>query len=446
MITGRDALIVGHVAAFAALIAASPTLAGGFSVREQSAAQQGMSFAGAAAGSTLSSMFWNSAVVTQFDGANTDANFSLIIPEAELQAKTGSTRLGAPGVSSSTDIGRDAIVPASYINYQFKNFDPNLYIGLGVNAPFGLVTKPDPAVWAGSEVGLKSRLFVVNLNPTLGYKLSNTLAIGVGLQVQKTEGEFKFATGSPGGPATYFDGDGFGVGATAGILWTPSEATSVGLGWRSAMDIELNGVFATNPGLVPGPAGAALNAGLKSSVDLKLPDIVTLSIKQAITPSIRAFGTVQWENWSRFKNLTVVAETPGATVLDPTTAAGQTIAVIDASWKDGWFFSLGGEYDVSSALTMRTGFGYEIAPTPDAQHRILGIPDSDRIWASIGASYKLNASTTIDVGYTHIFVEDAEVDRRNVAENVRIVADLDASADILAVGVRMKLGGGEALK
>ncbi|MFP4539160.1 MAG: aromatic hydrocarbon degradation protein, partial [Dichotomicrobium sp.] len=52
----------------AGLVFSTSAFAGGFAVREQSAYYQGMSFAGAAAGDDLSSMFWNSAAAAAAPG------------------------------------------------------------------------------------------------------------------------------------------------------------------------------------------------------------------------------------------------------------------------------------------------------------------------------------------------------------------------------------------
>lgn len=424
--------------ALTAMTLVAPAAAGGFAVREQSAEQQGMSFAGAAASGSIGSMFWNSAAVTSQDGTNSISNLSIIIPVGDLTAQPGSTYYNVPGVPQSTDIGRTAYVPASYINYQFKNYDPNLYIGLGVNAPFGLSTEPDKRNWAGAEVGRTSKLFTINFNPVIGYRLSSQLAIGIGAQFEQAEAGFKFATGLPSGTSSYYDGNSFAAGATAGLLFTPTAGTSIGLGWRSELTHKLHGTFATNPGF-PVATGVP---GVPATVDLKLPDIVTLSLKQAVTSGFRVYGTVEWTNWSKFKELRIISENNAVTVLGFRTA-GSTIGLIDAQWKDGWFFSAGADYDYSNQLTLRAGGAYEIAPTPDAQHRILGIPDADRIWASVGATYKLSQTLAVDIGYSHVFVNDAQIDRRNVSGTTRIVADLDAHADIIAVGLKVKLGGGD---
>jgi long-chain fatty acid transport protein len=117
-----------------------------------------------------------------------------------------------------------------------------------------------------------------------------------------------------------------------------------------------------------------------------------------------------------------------------------------SKWADGWFFSLGGEYDVNNKLTLRTGAAYEISPVDDPTKRIAGIPDSDRIWASIGASYKWSPTTTFDLAYTHVFLKDAQLDRLAAGTNNRVLADTTASTDIISVGMKMKFGGGESLK
>ena len=57
-------------------------------------------------------------------------------------------------------------------------------------------------------------------------------------------------------------------------------------------------------------------------------------------------------------------------------------------YDDGWFFSAGAEYRWTERLTVRGGIGYEISPITD-QVRTPRLPDNDRFWASIGASWKV---------------------------------------------------------
>src|SRR5450759_4785196 len=64
------------------LAATADANAGGLAVREQSAWGQGSSFAGVAAGGSLSAMFWNPATMTQIPGIQSESVLSGIMPYA----------------------------------------------------------------------------------------------------------------------------------------------------------------------------------------------------------------------------------------------------------------------------------------------------------------------------------------------------------------------------
>ena len=413
----RSALL-GTVAVTALISSAAVAVAGGFAVREQSTEFQCMSFAGSAAmGGGIGTMFWNPAATASKEGFNTESNYALIIPDAEVHTKGGTSAALGGLNSNSGSIAGLAIVPASYMTYQFKNFDPNLFVGLGINSPFGLTTEPENNNYKGAVLGRTSHLFTINVNPTIAYRVSPAITVGVGAQMMYASGQFKFAAlAAPGvlvpGSAG-FEGNDIAFGATAGINFAPAPGTNIGLGYRSRMTEKLEGTFFS-------PVAAPTNG----TVDVKLPDIVTLSLRQAMAPNMRLLGTVEYTSWNVFDELRVKRQV-GADV------------VIDAKWSDSWLFSIGGEYDVNRALTLRTGVGYEISPVDDPTKRIIGIPDSDRIWASIGASYKYSAATTIDFAYTHIFLKDAELNRLS-QQGLRVVADVEAKTDILSVALKTR--------
>jgi long-chain fatty acid transport protein len=135
-------------------------------------------------------------------------------------------------------------------------------------------------------------------------------------------------------------------------------------------------------------------------------------------------ANIEWTNWSRMKELRVVNPTFGTTVLD------------DFSWDDSWFGSVGAEYKFTDKLTGRTGVGIETTPVPD-RTRGARLPDSDRIWLSFGASYMWSESTTLDFGYSHIFLDDSTIER--TLPNASLVgAGVENSANIVSLGFRTK--------
>ena len=425
-------------AALCDLTATGAAHAGGFGVREQSAYFLGTAFAGSAAGGEISSIYWNSAATAALPGCNASSSYSGIFASGDESAQAGLFVSGVPPVASgltptSTDIGRDGFVPSSFVTCQLSQ---QLYVGLGLNAPFGLLTKPDNSAWAGSPIAITSRIFSVDINPTLAYKLTPELTIGVGAQIEYfklrlTHGSFDALVGTRA-----FEATDWGVGATVGVIWQPRAATAIGLGYRSAVGVDVNGSYVRSAGLLTPPVSADATASVT------LPDEVTLSARQIVGPRLAIMGTVEWQNWSRLQNVAAVGSGCGPTGV---------CEVLNLNYRDGWFYSLGAEYAYSPSVLLRAGIGYETSPIQDRTRDIL-IPDSNRIFVSAGASYKYSEQISFDFGYSHLFFQDAPFCIASAAQNggsshcgagtppaaVLLRGSADNSADLVSVGLRYK--------
>ena len=414
-------------------LASGPAMAGGFAVREQSTEFQGMSFAGsAAAGGGLSGMFWNPAVAAYAPvGIYTESHYAAIIGQSEISgdASVGGVNLGLP--QHSGDIAKDALVPASYASFRLSE---RLVAAISVNSPFGLVTEPSNRFWAGQTFARTSEIKTYNFAPTLAYRLSPTVAIGLGLQIERIEGRLKNASGlTATSPNAVIQGDDTAFGVTAGLNWTPSRDTSIGLGYRSSIDHTLEGTVS----VVGTPIGAAMKAGVT------LPEIITLSVRQELAPRWRALGTIEYTHWDRAQKLDIVCANNvggGNPVFCPL-GNGQLVRSLDLGWHDGWFFALGAEHDYSDRLRLRAGLAYELSPIQNADERTLRVPDADRIWASVGATYRWSETISLDLAYTHVFVDNAPIDRSE--SGVRFIGSADTSVDIVSASLKMKFGGAE---
>ncbi len=435
MSTFSRRILQGSVAASALLVTAGDAVAGGFAVREQSTTSQGASFAGNAAGGDLSSMFWNPAALGVMGGGlHTQSGVAVLLPENEMTAKAGTSFLGAPGTTDSTDSGRTAFVPSSYGGYRLS---PDFAIGVSLNAPFGLGSEPDAYDWIGSPHGRSAKLTTYNFTPTAAYRLAPGLFIGAGLQLEYASLVFKFASGLGDAPNAGIDiEDSLGVGFTAGLLWQPNQGTSIGLGYRSSITHEFEGnSFLVGTPVVGGPVEA----------ELETPETVTLSLRQALAQDWRLLATVEWSNWSRFDTIPITCPSAGVGPA-PFSCPGGTFAVLDANWHDGWFYALGFEHDYKPGLTLRAGIAYEQSPVQNPEERLTQVPDSDRIWLSAGLSYQIMQNVTVDFAYTHIFLEDAEINRTALTSPLVLVADREASVDIISLGYRIRWGGEAPLK
>lgn len=426
--------VMASIAALTAVV--GPAAAGGFAVREQSAEFQGMSFAGSAAGGSLSSMFWNSAATASLDGLNTETSMSIISANSQVTVTSAVTGPGVPQAefnaasSQSGDIGPPAFVGSSYGSYQVTK---NIFIGMAVNAPFGLKTDPNNSSYKGSVIAQKTELRTYNFNPTVAVRIAPGLTVGAGVQIQTAEGAFRFASGSPFRPTTIVEGNGWGFGGTAGIIYELSPKTTIGVGYRSQVDQDIDGHIETY-----GVAGLSQ----ATNVTLNLPDVVTASIRHEVSPSLRLTGTFEWTNWSRFKDLTVIAAANGFNVLhNPVVGdvdgspAGTEVGSVPLNWSDGYFLSGGAEYDIYDNLTGRFGVAYEWSPVDSPDKRTTGFPDANRVWLSGGFSWDFTKTTTIDFAYTHIFVEDGAFDRLSLS-GAHLQGEVESQVDIVSVGIK----------
>ncbi|MDO8874722.1 MAG: outer membrane protein transport protein, partial [Pseudolabrys sp.] len=193
------------------------------------------------------------------------------------------------------------------------------------------------------------------------------------------------------------NGGDWGFGWTAGVTFTPLPKTVIGIGYRSGIDHNINGTWDV-------PAGAPATQPGSVNLKLKLPDTVTFGLRQGIGDRFTLLAGVEWANWSRIGTVPVL-QPNGA----PVTVGAGTLA-FPFNYRDGWFFSLGGEYKVDPAWTVRAGIAFERSPIAD-NVRTARIPDNDRMWYSVGASFKPASlkGFTFDLGYSFVDVKSASV-------------------------------------
>ena len=125
------------------------------------------------------------------------------------------------------------------------------------------------------------------------------------MQIQYAKADVGFgiaAGGAPGLPGLgrilNIAGNGWGYGFTAGVTVTPTPTTTIGLGWRSGINQKISGSLN-----ITGPAAVFSNGDVHTTVNL--PDVVSLGIRQGMTPQLTLLGTVEWTDWSRIGTSTL---------------------------------------------------------------------------------------------------------------------------------------------
>ena len=416
-------MLLAGVAGAVLVGSVSAASAGAFALREQSAAGQGASFAGAAAGGAgLGSMFWNPAIITDFAGWQSSWNLSGIIPSAKI-SPTGGTLAPLGG----SDVGVSAALTSSYQSYQVNS---NLWVGLAINAPYGLMTK-SKAPWAGQNFGLTSQASSIDFNPVIAYKFNDMFSVSVGPRIMYFAARFTSLIPVVSQPAI-LKGDDWGIGFTAGATFKPMAGTEIGIGYRSQVREKLTGTLGWGA-----TTGLTTPTGIYNiNTTVKLPDSVNIGLKQRINDQWNFLAGFEWTHWSVFTSFPVTCTSgPGA---------GCPVGALTFRYNDGWFASVGAEYKYNQALTLRAGLAYEKSPISNAV-RSVRLPDNDRIWASLGGSYQFTSKLSADFGYTHIFAARGTpitiLDASNPAflsPALTLTANVKSSVDIVSVGLNYR--------
>jgi long-chain fatty acid transport protein len=404
--------------------------AAGFALIEQSASGMGNAFSGgAAAAEDASTIFFNPAGMTYLPDDQLVISGHGIRPSAEFSNNGSHSSTGAVTTGNNGgDAGDLSLVPNLFFS---KAISPDLRLGIGISAPFGLKTAYQNG-WVGRYQALKSELHTININPSIAFKATDRLSLGFGVSAMRAEADLTNALdlGKLFGAPQNFDaiahlkGDDWSVGWNAGAIFQFNDTTRFGLAYRSQVHQKLEGNvdFAFAAG-TPGAVTANFPNGAISA-KLTLPDSVSGSLFHRLNDKWDVMGDVTWTHWNTFNNLTAIRS--NGTVLSST----------PENWENTVRVSAGANYHYSDALKLRAGIAYDQSPVPNA-FRTPRIPDNDRTWLALGASYMFTPAATVDAGYTHIFVRNASLNKTTdstvAALRDVLIGSYDSDVNILSV-------------
>jgi long-chain fatty acid transport protein len=439
-----------------AITLSSMSYGAGFAIIEQSVTGLGRAFAGSAAvAEDASTIFFNPAGLSYLSHSEFATGLNFIKPESDFtnNGSTISPKLGGAAITGSGDDGgKFAIVPNLYYAHRLND---RMVAGIGVNAPFGLVTEYDDN-GVGRYHAIKSDLKTVNINPSFAFQATEKLSLGFGLNLQYIHLELtqavdfgaacastaaslnpsitaplKALAATCAAPQAY-DGkanitaDDWSWGYNLGLLFQATDATRIALAYRSkishhlqgkgSFDIPDNGAVQTVASV-----GGFANGDLDGKVTL--PESASFAVHHQINAKWAIMGDASWTRWSRFQALTINS-----------TDSTRLNSNKEEKWDNNMRYGIGLTYIHNDTWTFRSGIAYDETPVSD-QYRTPRIPDEARKWLALGASYKYSDNITVDAGYTHIFVSDPTINDTD-ANGYTLKGEYDASVDILGIQMR----------
>lgn len=364
----------------ASALAASTAFAAGFQLTEQSSLGLGRAYAGAGiVGDDLSAVHYNPAGMTLLPGTQIQAGTVYIDVDAAYSGNDGSENNGRM---------KGQLIPAGYTTYQVND---KLWLGFAMTVPFGMGTHYGRG-WKENTSGTSAKIYTFDMNPSFAYKISDFISIGAGISVQYAKAHLGQAV--MGGLAHgKVEGDSWDWGYNFGVMISPTDTMRFGLAYRSSIEHNAEGHTKFT-----GPAISAASYGMLSSLTtdmettIETPATVMLTGTWEATPDLRLSGLIRWAEWSNFDTLELENASP---------IAGMDLnATIKNKWQDTWLFSVGADYRINDAWTVRGGIAYETGAVDDEKYRVAVIPDTDRLWLSLGASYHWSKQLQFDVAAT----------------------------------------------
>lgn len=402
--------------ATAMLLAAGGANAAAFQLAEVSTSGLGRAYAGEAAiADNASVVATNPALMSLFKTAQFSTGGVYVDSRINMNGDVTASITSASMITTKKGSASERnVVPGAFV--------PNLYfvapvndkfaLGAGMNVNFGLKSEYDDSYDAGIFGG-KTDLTAINLNLSGAYRVTEGLSLGLGVnavhakaQVERNAGLIaesakiaqnqnafsvgtneqkaagKYLTSKDKSVVSLQDRAAWGFGWNAGVMYQFNEGNRIGLAYHSKVDIDFTDRTATSL------EAGLIEAGKKGDLTLTLPDYLELSGFHQLTDKLAVHYSYKYTHWSRLTRLYASSEN-GKKAFDK-----------ELQYSNNSRVALGASYDLYEKLTLRAGIAYDQAAS--RHHRSAAIPDTDRTWYSLGATYKFTPNLSVDLGYAYL--------------------------------------------
>jgi len=331
----------------------------------------------------FSAIYWNPAGIAHFSQQYFGFYGVDILPTGTYKLSPNIPGIGEfPLVNAETERKHYLAGMVAY----YRPVTENLVAGLSIYTPAGL-----GANWSGDDflalsnnnrLKWNSKIGVVTFAPAIAYKVNEQISLGAALNINYGIFDVAMYAGEADGVdlGQYEESmNGWGYGATFGVLYKATEQISVGVTFRTASTVKFSGE-ATISNM------SALGANSTSDLDREVTWPMWLAGGIAFRPVERLVLTadLQWTQWSKIN----VIET---TYKDPFWDVMMGLSGDDRRpmhWRNRLQVRFGAEYWISN-IAFRAGYYYDPSPAPDKTMNVL-LPNYDFNVITVGVGYNLD--------------------------------------------------------
>ena len=272
------------------------------------------------------------------------------------------------------------VTPEIYENWRFG-------LALAVPAAVG-ISWEDPET---AFTGKRFKLQVVELNPTVAYRINDKLAVALGARGVYSKGKIASDFGRFG--YREIQGDGINYGYNVALTYRPIEELSFAVTYRSKVNLELKGSADADFNGLP------ISYHGKTKVEIPLPAQLVLAAgyKFSDFTLLLAFERTYW---SKFKDYDF--EYDDKTAIHSHHPAFKMFMddPVVKNAKDTNTYRIGLAYDVNEKLRLMAGFSYDEDIT-SSEHTGLELPNTTSKAYTAGLNYKFTDNLEVAFGYVY---------------------------------------------
>ena len=278
------------------------------------------------------------------------------------------------------------------------------FFGVGLSGAFGLGAEWERNSPLKYAAPYSTQTAVLNFNPNLAVKLTDSVSIAVGFDVFWAESESKqdyfWGGGNPDG-VLEMEGTGLAYGGNAALTWRITERQRIALTYRSGADQKIKGSARISN--IPGTAPPEVTPRSNFSTTYYLPDLVGIGYGIHFFDCLKVGFDAEWGRHSRMKTLRIDLDNNNA--LLPATELPQ-------NWMDTWLLGVGAEWSFARNWKLRCGglWGGDVVPMetvmPETAQR-------DSIMLSLGLGWQ-RGSHSLDTALVYNIIEDFTVNNNQI--------------------------------
>jgi long-chain fatty acid transport protein len=273
------------------------------------------------------------------------------------------------------------------------------------------------------------KLQSIFIQPTVSYKITEKLGIGVGFVYAIGSVELRKGIGSLSGAdgfsSALLQGDASGMGFNAGIHFQASDKLTVGASYRSQVDMKVEGgdaTFKVPPSTIKPlklfPEGGATNF----NATLPLPATATIGFGYKVNDKLTLALDYNYVFWSAYKELKFDYKD---------TVNGSTSTSSPRKYRDASIIRVGAEYMATEKLAVRAGYYFDQTPVQDG-YMTPETPDANRNCFTLGLGYKFSENFSADASF--LFIEGTEREQTQSDIDANSTANGTPSQDSFLAG------------